>query len=490
MTIVLACASSAFAQSGRHILLVANSTSEASGTIADYYAGKRSVPADQILRLDLPVDEEISPEIYVTQVEQPIATWLTTHAAQDRILYLVLTKDVPLRIRGTVGQRGTVASVDSELALLYRRLAGEQTAAAGSIPNPYFADADGLKDAAPFSHRTADIYLVSRLDGYTLADVLALIDRGAAPSRDGVILLDGRLELVPSIGNRWLESAAETLGQIDGWSARVQYDSSSTVLSDESNVLGYYSWGSNDRTAGARHLEHRFNPGALAGEFVSTDARTFVEPPEGWTVNDRPFRGSHQSLVGDLIRDGITGVAGHVAEPYLSATIRPDILFPAYVSGFNLVEAYYLALPVLSWQSVVIGDPLCAPFRSAGVADADLDPSVDPTTELPLFLSDRRVGALVAAGVGEEAAKWMARSEVRLAAGDTAGARDALERATKIDEAFIGGHMALAALHESTSDWDLAIDRYHAVLPIAPDDPLALNNLAYTLATGKKGGLY
>ena len=31
-----------------------------------------------------------------------------------------------------------------------------------------------------------------------------------------------------------------------------------------------------------------------------------------WVVNDtkNPFGGSHQSLIGDLIRDGVTGVAG------------------------------------------------------------------------------------------------------------------------------------------------------------------------------------
>ena len=32
---------------------------------------------------------------------------------------------------------------------------------------------------------------------------------------------------------------------------------------------------------------------------------------------------------------------------------------PAYLSGRNLAESYYLALPVLSWQSLIVGDPLC-----------------------------------------------------------------------------------------------------------------------------------
>src|SRR5262249_27489050 len=130
------------------------------------------------------------------------------------------------------------------------------------------------------------------------------------------------------------------------------------------SVLGYYSWGSSDTARTVRHANVRFAPGSVGGEFVSTDARTFEEPPKDWTVNDRVFRGSQHSLIGDLIRDGLTGVAGYVAEPYLSGTVRPDVLFPAYVHGFNLVESFYLAMPSLSWTAVVVGDPLCAPFRT------------------------------------------------------------------------------------------------------------------------------
>ena len=61
----------------------------------------------------------------------------------------------------------------------------------------------------------------------------------------------------------------------------------------------------------------------------------------------------------DYITEGATGASGHVYEPYLVMTPRPDIIFPAYYSGRNLAESYYLGLPVLSWQNIVLGDPLC-----------------------------------------------------------------------------------------------------------------------------------
>ena len=60
----------------------------------------------------------------------------------------------------------------------------------------------------------------------------------------------------------------------------------------------------------------------------------------------RDFAGSSQSLSGDLVRSGATGVAGQVAEPYLDGAIRPDILFPVVHFGFNLAEAFYLRPPM------------------------------------------------------------------------------------------------------------------------------------------------
>jgi hypothetical protein len=40
--------------------------------------------------------------------------------------------------------------------------------------------------------------------------------------------------------------------------------------------------------------------------------------------------------------------------------VRPDYLLPAYYQGRTLAESYYQALPLLSWQGVVLGDPLCS----------------------------------------------------------------------------------------------------------------------------------
>jgi Flp pilus assembly protein TadD len=265
----------------------------------------------------------------------------------------------------------------------------------------------------------------------------------------------------------------------------VVLDTSSKVMRDAVDVFGYYSWGSNDSAIKDRHLNDTFVPGALAGEFVSTDARTFQEPPAAWRTNALPFRGSHQSLIGDLIRDGITGVAGHVAEPFLNATIRPDLLFPAYLTGANLAEAFYTAMPFLSWQTVVVGDPLCAPFRSRGVDTADLDAGLDPVTELPTFLAQRRIAALTAAGAKREAAQAIAKAEVHEWRGDTDGAISSLQDAVTIQPTLAAAQRDLATLQETQGNWDSAIASYQQVIAYNPHDAVALNNLAYMLAVSK-----
>ncbi len=69
-----------------------------------------------------------------------------------------------------------------------------------------------------------------------------------------------------------------------------------------------------------------------------------------------------QSLIADLIRDGVTGVKGYAYEPFLSAISHADILFPAYYTGHNLAESFWMGSQLASWMGYVVGDPKCTPF--------------------------------------------------------------------------------------------------------------------------------
>lgn len=103
--------------------------------------------------------------------------------------------------------------------------------------------------------------------------------------------------------------------------------------------------------------------GSLAETYVSTGGRSFNYPV-----------GYGQSLIADLIRDGVTGVKGYVYEPYLTAVAHPNILFDAYTSGYSLAESYGMASQVfLSWMDAIIGDPKLAPYNRSYLPDLSID---------------------------------------------------------------------------------------------------------------------
>src|SRR5262245_33034307 len=233
---------SALVRSASHVLMMINEASFDSVATESTFAETRGLPSEQHLALTLSPSENNERTDYERQIETPLATWLARNFAQDRILYIVLTKDIPLRIAGTNGQTGTVASVDSELTLLYRKLYGATFQLAGSIRNPFFLGDAPAAGAKRFSHRTFDIYLVGRLDGFSVEDVKSMIDRGLSPARQGKVVLDGKLELNESIGNKWLTVAADTMKKIPGWSERVVLDTGLTAVTRQPEVMGFYTW--------------------------------------------------------------------------------------------------------------------------------------------------------------------------------------------------------------------------------------------------------
>jgi uncharacterized protein (TIGR03790 family) len=483
--LLLLLAAPLYSQTAENLLLIINEANPTSTDVGTYYAQKRGIPQSNTLRIKISADDSITREEYERQIELPIIAWLTRNFAQDRILYIVLTKGIPLRITGTSGKDGTASSVDSELTLLYRKMLGQALPPAGQVTNPYFLSETPLAQAKQFSHADQDIYLVSRLDGYNSTDIRALIDRGFAPIKDGKIVLDAKGAPAEK-GDIWLQEAADQLAKM-GFKDRTVFDNSKSVLTGEKKVLGYYSWGTTDPEIRIRRFDFEFVPGALAGMFVSTDGRTFNESQADSGIADSR---APQSLAADLIREGVTGIAAHVADPFLEGTIRPNILFPAYLSGFNLIESYYLAMPYLSWQTVIVGDPLCAPFRAKSLTAQEIDKGIDPETEFPAFYGTRRLRAISVdaykqAGIHPDTIKLILRSYARLAKQDQAGARQALEESIARDDRLPVAHFALASLYETAQEYDKAIERYRRLMQLTPNNPIVMNNLAFALAVRK-----
>ena len=151
MVPIAACIANLKAQSAANVLLVVNHRDPVSQAVGDYYVKRRSVPARHVCLLETTSEETIDWQTYVTQIETPVGGCLKREHLEEKVLYIVTTMGVPLRIDGMGGsiQKSEQSSVDSELTLLYAKLHGNRFDRAGAVPNPFFGRRDSPGFPAP-----------------------------------------------------------------------------------------------------------------------------------------------------------------------------------------------------------------------------------------------------------------------------------------------------------------------------------------------------
>ncbi|MFI5385589.1 MAG: TIGR03790 family protein [Fimbriimonadales bacterium] len=325
------------------MLVVYNANSGASREIANYYVAARRIPQANLISITCPDGEEISEADFHATIEAPIQRRIQSNP--NRIDFIVLDKGIPIRISD--GQRYSVDAWIAAAGLPITPIADLTPESLEKSQNPYF------KSTEPFSSKRFGFYLVTRLDGYTVEDCKSLVDRSikAKPERGPFLFVEAGNRKDGSYGavQAGLERAAQLLS-VRGYGAEL--DKSESFAAPEERLAGYTSWGSNDAAFDVnRYRKLRFKPGALCETFVSTSGRTFSPTLGG------------QSLIADLIAGGATGAKGYVSEPFAFALAKPDILFDRYTRGSNLAESFYAASQYLKWKDIVIGDPLCAPYR-------------------------------------------------------------------------------------------------------------------------------
>ncbi len=315
-------------------ILIINKNSQISKDIGNYFRSRRNISNSKIVYINTIDSEEINLENFNIQIRKPIENFLISNNLTGHINYIVTTKGLPLKITDNTGR-----SVDSELTLILGPF-NESIGVTKKIFNPYFAENE------TFSRSKYGIYLVTRLTGYNFTDVKNMIDKSSNTTNKGTFVFD----IAPGKGggyqiyNNQMIDAAKILEEK---CYNVTLDNTTTFLTNQNNVLGYVSWGSNDPDS--RNNAKTYNtwtPGAIVETAVSSSGRTFQYPPR-----------YGQSLIADLIAEGVIGAKGYVGEPYIDAVAQPDILFPRYVDGYNLAESYYMASRYIGWMDIVIGDP-------------------------------------------------------------------------------------------------------------------------------------
>jgi uncharacterized protein (TIGR03790 family) len=328
------------------VAVVVNTNSQVSLAIGSYFQSARGIPQRNIIHVNTTTAETITDADFALLRGQ-IEIYLQNNNLTDSINYIVTTKGVPLRIdRGDAGAASAAsASVESELMCVLGPLC-DQIGLGGGIPSPYFGQ------TAHFSHKAFGIYLVTRLDGYSLQDIEQLIDRSGPgvhlnPASSFVLDQDPQWGGPYATLNTNLTKARDILA-LSGASTVLNTDT--VFLTRQSGIAGYASWGSNDHHA----LQYSddgspndtWSPGAIAETYVSTSARSFMAPAV-----------SGQSLIADLIQEGASGAKGYVYEPFVIGMADVSILFDRYTSGYNLAESFFSASHLLSWMDVVVGDP-------------------------------------------------------------------------------------------------------------------------------------
>ncbi len=357
------------------VLVVRNADSPVSTRIAAYYMMKRKIaPKYQVVITTndsslSTANEQISPDDYKEHIQKPIQDYLSSHKITNQIKYIVLTKGIPLRLSSdpTGGSSGG-QSVDSMLATIgiINPLDLKFGDRGTPIINRYW------RSKKPFSHTEFGGYLVTRLDGYTESDAKSLVDRALAPAPVQRSIL---LDVCPGKGLGDPSAQPKCFINPDGTRCRdsrlgyadfnadminisqllagkpkldIILDKSEDFVSSSKPLTAYVSWGSNDSKF-TPEIYHslKFTPRSLAETAVSSSGRTLLKTEGG------------QSLIADLISQGVAGAKGYVTEPYLFAMASPSVFLELYMSGRNLAESFYAGSRIIGWKDIVLGDPLC-----------------------------------------------------------------------------------------------------------------------------------
>ncbi|MCD6338728.1 MAG: TIGR03790 family protein, partial [Verrucomicrobia bacterium] len=387
----LAGSAPASARRGADVVVVYNSNQPASRALGLYYAKNRGVPPAQVIGLPLPAKETVSREEFEKLLDRPLLDALERKGLarfesvivparegrpgrvarvmrQARMRYIVLCRGVPLRIAPRPREKSASkdsrsvaagrdeAAVDSELACLPLRLAGLQIQ--GPARNPAF----GLTNRLLLGPGSG-VFLVARLDGPGESVARGLVDGALLAERRG---LWGRgyfdLRRIKSKaykkGDDWIEEAFRAAVRRGFECVKDVGPKTFPAETPAPYPALYAGWYARHANGPWARPGVRFVPGAVAYHIHSFSASTLRSESAGWA--------------GPLVAKGAAATIGYVYEPYLGGTADVGRFFRGLLEeGLTFGEAAYTALPSISWQATVVGDPLYRPFpRGAGPESA------------------------------------------------------------------------------------------------------------------------
>lgn len=369
-----------------------------------------------LLAADLPYP------FFLSLVRNPIRNYLLQPGSPEPadIVAIVLIRPFPHRVQDTnavtagdspstaLGQffngDANYCSVDSELTLLWQDLdSGEAGGTMDSrsdnvIANPYFKSSDeidsyvrtnitvqrtltNVQDVAWLLDNSGltpgDMLIVARIDGSTLDDARAALQRAQdlyVNRAASIVVLDSYdTNLRPPLDDDSFFSPPEDdpfwggpdyddtdfAMSMAGW--MVRRDQSFTFVSpalEPRPIMAYASYGGNHSLGGAGEpppggslymLGFRFPPGAIFNTIESYNGRAF-------NLLGTMF---NQGQVSGFIAAGGTFGIGHVWEPFSPLVSDNEFVLKNFLlAGRTWGESAWSSIPGLSWQQIVVGDPM------------------------------------------------------------------------------------------------------------------------------------
>lgn len=337
----------AFAGGGpAETVVLLNESNPDSKKVAEHYVRQRQIPPQQVCRVKCAAGLETTIEDFVRDVVDPLRTFLRDRELEDRCRFVVMTQGMPILARTPTGAVSTAAA----LSLLHTPVCGQPQSRFPVWKHEYTAGAIGT----PVQKVEGRLLLVTALISTTADEAIALVDRsvaadGTAPAGARFVFQDANG--AAGVRNPYYDGARKTL---EALGFATEHDpAGADVVKGREKLMGFMSGGSYSGLTVEGVNAGRYLPGAICDLLQSFGAVPGNFEPEGKRQSQFP--------VTHMVRAGVTGVHGAVAEPYNVAF--PDWeLFRPYVEGFTLAETFHQRMPYVYWMNLTLGDPLCAPY--------------------------------------------------------------------------------------------------------------------------------
>lgn len=429
------------------VVVVYNSLVPSSKDLADFYALHRRIPATNVIGLEVTEKSTIDRATYEKFIRNPLVDefdqrkfWIMGKDAngvelpvKSRVRCLVLMKGLPLRISRSKtpdpagdeeGQKprqfsqNNEASVDSELSLMGVR----GYPIGGSIPNPYFKK-EIVASLNPYPY----VLLVGRLDAHNYDHCKRMVLDALDVEKEG---LWGRAYLDHSlkpgafaVGDQWISNVAKLTAAKSHPTIVDRMSNTFVTNYPMSDAAVYFGWYTTHRNGPFLNPKMRFKKGAIAVHIHSFSAEQLINPDKNWCAA--------------LIDHGAAATLGNTWEPFLQLSHQLDVFYDRLTKGYSLVEAAYLSINVLSWQNLVLGDPLYTPYLTTTVTAEALQE--DREYKLIRYAesrfpdpAERTTQLLKAADQSKNGSVYEMFAFAALEAGDADTAREHLKRAKEL----------------------------------------------------------